>query len=46
MKCNYCGECAELLEEDTEGNGYCECQTMIVNCADEACNDFIPKEDA
>lgn len=44
MKYNYCADCAEFCDEDTEGNGYCECQTMIVHCADDACNYFYLKE--
>lgn len=43
----HCGACALMLEENIYGVGYCAMLPLFtdVYCGDEACEEFIPKDE-
>lgn len=42
----YCGECIYMMDEDTEGRGWCALRDMytFVDCDDVACLEFADKK--
>ena len=36
-ECMNCGECQRFVDEDTEGNGWCEEHDRSANCKDSVC---------